>query len=178
MAAGLDVFGVRFRVGAAGAALGLPAEELLDRSVVIDDVWGRPGALLGRRVEAGAGPEAVLAELRSRMRTDLAAPDAEVRAAVLGGRPTLGERQLRRRFAASVGLGPATLGAVVRFQRFLALAGRGGDSGLARLAADAGYADQSHLSRESRRLAGVPPSALTAAGAHAASESDLLSLPG
>src|SRR5688500_17488393 len=33
-------FGVRFRVGAAGAALGLPAAELLDANVPLEDVWG------------------------------------------------------------------------------------------------------------------------------------------
>jgi AraC-like DNA-binding protein len=31
------------------------------------------------------------------------------------------------------------------------------DAGLAVLAADHGYADQAHLTRDSRRLAGVPP---------------------
>lgn len=63
-------------------------------------------------------------------------------------------------------LTPKTLHRVLRFQAFLALAqyaiARGqapaGD-GLARLAADAGYADQSHLSRECLRLTGLAPGA-------------------
>ncbi|MDW5595199.1 helix-turn-helix domain-containing protein [Conexibacter stalactiti] len=73
----------------------------------------------------------------------------------------IGERQLLRRFRAAVGYGPKTLARVLRFQRFLAAAwtdpaaATGG--GLARLALDAGYADQAHLSRDCRELAGLPP---------------------
>ncbi|WP_449064683.1 helix-turn-helix domain-containing protein [Planomonospora algeriensis] len=52
------------------------------------------------------------------------------------------------------GYGPKTLQRVVRFQRALRLAGRG--TGLAEVALASGYADQSHMSNEVRRLAGVP----------------------
>jgi hypothetical protein len=50
---------------------------------------------------------------------------------------------------------------VLRFRRFLSRldAGRG-ETELARWAAEAGYADQAHLTRESARLAGLPPAAL------------------
>src|SRR4051794_9403115 len=37
---GVPVFGVRFRLGMAGAALGLPAEELADETVPLSAVWG------------------------------------------------------------------------------------------------------------------------------------------
>src|SRR3954466_12936254 len=37
---GAAAAGVRFRVGAAGSALGVPAGELLDATVDLDDVWG------------------------------------------------------------------------------------------------------------------------------------------
>jgi AraC-like DNA-binding protein len=71
----------------------------------------------------------------------------------------LSERQLRRRFHAAAGYGPKTLQRVLRFRRFLA----GGEPDLARAALDAGYADQSHLTRECVRLAGRTPTALLAA---------------
>src|SRR4051794_26901208 len=78
----------------------------------------------------------------------------------------LGERQLRRRFDDAVGYGPKTLQRVLRFQRFLALAGEtAGAPDLAQLAFAAGYADQAHLTRECRRLSGLTPSALLATGA-------------
>src|SRR3954462_11326321 len=37
---GASVFGVRFRLGVAGSALGLPASELLDEAVRLDALWG------------------------------------------------------------------------------------------------------------------------------------------
>ena len=54
---------------------------------------------------------------------------------------------------------------MLRFRRLLALAARrppaNGD--LARLALDAGYADQAHMTAECTRLAGAPPARLLAA---------------
>ena len=160
--AGGATFGVRFRIGAAGAALGLPASELLDLSVPLEDVWGAAAG----RIEATSAHE--LAEAVRRR----GAADPLVRAAATGTpRQALGigDRQLRRRFLDAVGYGPKTLERILRFQRFLVLAGRDG-AGLARLALDAGYADQAHLTRECTRLAGLPPAALLAEGAGPAGE--------
>ena len=186
--------GVRFRIGAAGGALGLGVGELRDRGVALSEVWGRAAARamedrVAKAMERGRG-EALLAlvggiaprlprpedadhEVRRAVvalaRPSATAPDVAALAAGVG----LSERQLRRRFEAAVGYGPATLARVLRFQRFLRAAdARDRDAGtpLARLAADAGYADQAHLAREVRRLAGLPPSALLAAGAAPAGE--------
>jgi AraC-like DNA-binding protein len=71
----------------------------------------------------------------------------------------ISERQLRRRCESAVGLGPKTLHRILRYQRFLALAWtlERPSEQLARLAAEAGYADQAHLTREAVRLQGRPP---------------------
>lgn len=154
-------FGVRFRVGAAGAALGLPAAELRDLSVPLADVWGAAAD----RIDASNAHE-LAAAVRRRGEAD-----PLVRAAATGTpRHALGisDRQLRRRFLDAVGYGPKTLERILRFQRFLRLAQDDGD--LARLAFDAGYADQAHLTRECTRLAGLPPAALLAEGAGPAGE--------
>jgi transcriptional regulator GlxA family with amidase domain len=86
------------------------------------------------------------------------APDTPVPelAAAVG----LGERQLRRRFAAAVGYGPKTFARVARFRRALYLV-RAGEP-LAAAAAGAGYADQAHMTREVGALAGRTPGALAA----------------
>jgi AraC-like DNA-binding protein len=177
--------GVRFRVGAAGAALGWPAAELLDRGVPLAEVWGaRPVRRLEDRVAAASDSAAALGALARGVAEHL--PPADVvdhdvrRAAVVlarGGAPSdarraahLSERQLRRRFDRAIGYGPATLARIQRFQRFLAHAQRTPSAPLARLAAEAGYADQSHLARECRRLSGTSPSTLLAAGATPAGE--------
>jgi AraC-like DNA-binding protein len=182
--AGVPVFGVRFRLGVAGAALGLPAEALADVTAPLSEVWGPE---YDERVAAG-GPAALVDVVRERVlgvsvdplaraaALGVARPGARV--AQLGTELGLSERQLRRRFADAVGYGPKTLARVLRFQRFLALASasregagrwRAGD-GLAELAFAAGYADQAHLTRECRRLAGRTPSELVASGAAAAGE--------
>jgi AraC-like DNA-binding protein len=173
---GTPVSGVRFRLGAAGPALGLPAEALADLTVPAADVWD---AAAEERVAAGGLPalvQVVRARLRAAERVDplaraavlgLAAPGARV--ATVGDRLGISERQLRRRFADAVGYGPKTLARVLRFQRFLALAARSRDD-LAGLAFAAGYADQAHLTRECVRLSGRTPAALLAAGAGPAGE--------
>ena len=163
---GTPVFGVRFRLGAAGSGLGLPASEFADLNVGMD-------ARDDERVAEGGLP-ALLAIVRERVREPvdplaraaalaMAHPEARVSALDLG----VSERQLRRRFLDAVGYGPKTLARVLRFQHFLALAGSGD---LARVALDAGYADQAHLTRECRRLAGRTPAELVASGAGPAGE--------
>ena len=74
----------------------------------------------------------------------------------------ISERQLRRRVIAGLGYGPKALHRTLRFQRFLALAHvrSGNGYNLADLAAEAGFADQAHLTRESARLSGFTPRAL------------------
>ena len=59
-------------------------------------------------------------------------------------------------------LGPKTLDRILRLQRFLALGRADPSAGLARLAADAGYADQAHLGRDCRALADATPTQLIA----------------
>jgi AraC-like DNA-binding protein len=170
--------GVRFRVGAAGAALGLPASALLDEIVPIEEIWGATGRRLEDRVALAERPlDALVAGVHARIS---GAWDDLVREAVfrlrrgedsverLARSTAVSERQLRRRFERGVGYGPRTLRRVLRFQRFLGLAQAGGP--LARMAADAGYADQAHLVRDCRRLAGTTPTELVATGASPAGE--------
>ena len=190
-APGVPKVGVRFRVGAAGAALGMPASELLDQNPAADEVLGD---LAADRVESvGDDPERVLMELTaavsSRLR-DAPSADALVRAAArdlavpgarvgdVAYRLGLSERQLRRRFEAAVGYGPKVLARVLRLQRFLTLAAAGTEPGLARLAFDAGYSDQAHLTRECAALTGATPSELLAERRGPAGDAELRALVG
>ena len=160
--------GLRFRTGTAGQVLGLPASELRDARVPLSEIWG---AELAERLGEAPSAEARRALLESSVLERIAEPDRLVLAAVRRlGRPgtrigelsdALGtsERQLLRRFNGAVGYGPKTLDRVLRFQRFLA---RARDGDLARTAADLGYADQAHLTRECVRLSGLTPARLAA----------------
>ncbi|WP_258535003.1 helix-turn-helix transcriptional regulator [Streptomyces sp. PT12] len=163
--------GVRFAPGTGPRVFGVPACELTDRRVPLADLWPASArvAELDERVAAAADPGAAL-EAVAAARLAGGEPDAVWRRGAVaalargtGVRETaerlgLSERQLRRRSLAAFGYGPKTLARVLRMQRALALA-RGGTP-LAEVAAVAGYADQAHLAREVKGLAGVPISAL------------------
>jgi AraC-like DNA-binding protein len=158
--------GLRFRPGTAPALLGVPAHELRDRRVALADLW--PAAEVRRltaRMHAAAGPASGLDELALRLAAGAAPPDPLLRhlvTALDAGRPVaatagelgLGARQLHRRSLAAFGYGPKTLGRVLRLQRALGLARQGVP--FAETAARAGFADQAHLSRDVKELAGVP----------------------
>lgn len=70
----------------------------------------------------------------------------------------LSTRQLHRRCLSSFGYGPRRLTRVLRLSRLCDE--RGSSVPLAQLAHATGYADQAHLSREVRELAGTTPARL------------------
>ncbi|POX52232.1 helix-turn-helix transcriptional regulator [Streptomyces sp. Ru72] len=158
--------GVRFHPGTAPAYLGVPAHELRDRRVELADLW--PAAEVRRltgRVDAAADPATALEEVALERAARSPEPDpllGAVVAALGSGRPVavtadalgLSARQLHRRSLAAFGYGPKTLARVLRLQRALALARSGVP--LAGTAARAGFADQAHLARDVRELAGMP----------------------
>jgi len=175
--------GIRFLPGTASPILAVPVSELLDRRVPLAEFW--PHKLVQRLRErldrSNSRGEAMLAleDLVQERLADAPRPDALVAAKVLEivrrvpAQPRsagdlarlagISERQLRRRFVAAIGYGPKMFERVTRFQHFRRLASLTPGRGLASLAADAGYADQAHLSRECMKLSGNPPSAATLA---------------
>jgi AraC-like DNA-binding protein len=177
---GTTVVGLRFRPGVAESILDLPASELVDLNVEADRLWGRGAVMLGVRLAEARSPQRAARILEEEVTRRLAialAPDPLVMAAVGRLQPWLpssvsartadlyiSPRQLRRRFVAALGYGPKTFQRILRFQGFLALAHgeRGRRVGLARLAQQAGYADQAHLTRESDALTGLTPRAFLA----------------
>jgi AraC-like DNA-binding protein len=170
MAAGTTILGVRFRPSAGGHALGVPLSELRDQRVDLADL--RPAD--ARRLPATLDPETAAVRLLG-VTAPLAdgAPDPAVTRAVrllrdpqaraedVADAVGLSVRQLRRRCHAVVGYGPKTLQRVLRFRRFVSRVDAcPGDLDLAAIAAEAGYADQAHLTRECGKLSGLTPAAL------------------
>jgi AraC-like DNA-binding protein len=167
--------GVRFGPGAAGAALGLPARELRDRNLDLAELWGASASELAERL-AGATADrrlGLLARTVAQRLRKAPAPDTLVAHAArflaggvsvteTGREVALGERHLRRRFHDTVGYGPKTLQRILRLHRFLQAAETVHEPDLARIAAEAGYFDQPHLTRECGELTGLPPGALLA----------------
>lgn len=174
---GSTVVGLRLRPGVAGAVLGLPTVELVDVVVEAAEVFGAPALVAAERISGAASPGAAVEALQQLVLGRVAAgvqPDPLVTEALrrIAADPgddvaalwtALGvaERTFRRAFVATVGVGPKALQRMVRFQGVLARAQfmiaqdrHPSADGLALLAADTGYADQAHLTRECVRLTG------------------------
>jgi len=184
MAAGTVIVGARFRPSAGGPALGMPLSELRDQRVDLADLRPADARRLSATLDPAIAADRLLdvtGALVADARPDLAVAraarllhDPRARAEDVADDIGLSLRQLRRRCHDAVGYGPKTLQRVLRFRRFVsridALPPDPADADLpgldlpgldlASLAAQAGYADQAHLTRECGRLAGLTPAAL------------------
>ncbi|MEU4561864.1 helix-turn-helix domain-containing protein [Actinoplanes sp. NPDC023936] len=154
---------LRFGVGTGPGVLGVPASELVDQRVPLDALW--PAAAV-RAIAEAADPVAALTAAAGRRWQDADRVMVALAGAARAGLPVgavadrcgLSARQLQRRSNTAFGYGPKTLHRIFRLQRAVALARAGRP--FATVSADAGYADQAHLAREVRAMAGVPLSAL------------------
>jgi AraC-like DNA-binding protein len=156
--------GVRFRPGIAPAFFDVPAHALKDLRVDLADLWprhkverlvedlntGQPGkALLHAVQDAEPDPFARTVE-------QLARQSGDVRA--MAGELGFSERHLHRRCLAVFGYGPKVLHRVLRFDQAMDLVYAG--TAFSAAANRTGYADQAHLSREVKTLAGTTLSTL------------------
>jgi AraC-like DNA-binding protein len=178
---GATVVGLRFQPGALAAWLRVPASELVGERVRLEHFWGAEARRIGDWVSEGRSPAEVAARLETAMaRRAAGMKDNDGWAGAifrlverhtpfdgqlverLVGETGMAERTLRRRCHEVFGFGPKTLDRILRFQRFLQLARDAGPTGLAGIAFEAGYADQAHLTRETRELAGFTPASVVA----------------
>ena len=116
---------------------------------------------LAGEMVTGAPPDPLVAAAARQLARPAAQAGGVVQVSSVARDLGISERQLHRRCVAAVGYGPVLLRRVLRFRQFVSRIDAGaacGDLGV--LAAEAGYADQAHLTRESRDLSGLPPAAL------------------
>ncbi|HET6986354.1 MAG TPA: AraC family transcriptional regulator [Kribbella sp.] len=161
---------------AARALFGLPPVELASTVVGLDDLLGRPARVLTEQLrEAPTWDERfdLLEGLFLERWADDVAQEArpEVgwawqRLCERGGGIGVQElatevgwsrRHLTDRFTAEFGLAPKVAARVLRFERTVGRLRRHPDTRLADLSAHFGYADQAHLTREFRAIAGCSP---------------------
>ena len=165
---------VQFKPGWSTPLVGVPAHELTDRFVSIDDVWGDPARALVLEL-IGASSTTEVVERLTRAFARRARSFSEPRSASLARRAArlfaeegarvnsvaarLGvtARHLRRAFADNIGVGPKRFARAARLQRAVRLARASSDWG--RIAADTGYYDQAHLIADFGALVGLTPSA-------------------
>jgi AraC-like DNA-binding protein len=173
----VDFFGIRFHPGCALPFLGLPLSEITDARVPLDTLWGDDTRLLADvapEVRVAHAEQLLTERLRRWMRGRRADEPLASRAIALlrqarGGASIaavasalgVGERRLERAFDRSVGLSPKVFGRVLRLRRAIrqirSVTSGGAAPSWTAVAFNAGYADQPHLIREFRALAGVTP---------------------
>ncbi|MFI0356829.1 DUF6597 domain-containing transcriptional factor [Actinomadura sp. 9N407] len=169
------VIGVGFLPGGFRPFLGAPLSTITGRMPAVDEVFGAAGRALGADVFGRPDAQEALDRLESFLldrRPDVPDPQAERAARVvehIAERPALvrvgelaadlgiGPRSLQRLFHEYVGIGPKW---VIRRFRMLeaaerAAAGTGVD--WAELAAELGYADQAHFTRDFTASVGTSP---------------------
>ena len=168
----IRLVGIRFAPGGAVPFLSVPPQEVRDAAPALADVappleddavdrlasapYGTESAILdtalGRRLARARrlGDRRVLALARATF-----AADKPLRVDTLTLLTGLGARQIERVYRDNVGFGPNTLSRLARFQRVVRDVEPGPGVSWARLAAQHGYADQSHLAHEFREFAGT-----------------------
>ncbi|MFI6585581.1 helix-turn-helix domain-containing protein [Embleya sp. NPDC050493] len=132
------------------------AEKLLDAT----DLGARRGVLdreLARRLATGPPCPVPLRRAWQRLADDGGTMPIPRLAAAVGW----SQNQLCRHFRAQIGLAPKGAARLLRLRRALRLLD-GGHPGI-RVAADCGFYDQAHLSRECAALTGLPPTGFLAA---------------
>lgn len=174
---GEDVECVQVRLSpvVARAVLGVSPADLDGDAVPLDALWGREAgrirerlaevpswqgrfaladALLGRRYEAGApvDPEVAWAWHRIGVSRGLVRVDG------LAAEVGWSRKRLWSRFRSQLGLAPKRAASLVRFDHAAHRLVAGEPA--SRVAADAGYADQSHLHREVAAYTGATPTAV------------------
>ena len=176
--------GVRFRPAKAAPFLDLPANEVTDLRVSLDEIWPDAAQVqeaLGAPSDAIARVRALERVLATRLPPTSARPQHDVDEAVrrivdAGGTlgitrlaPALGvsRQHLARRFSELVGVSPKTFARVVRLGRVVDRVRAvpvGEPVNWSALAIELGYYDQSHLVDEFREMTGLTPTAWRVAG--------------
>jgi AraC-like DNA-binding protein len=174
----LDGLSIKLRTAATQALFGVPARELSERAVPLEELWpGRGRALLDAMIDAGddaTRTDLLAAALRREARDaeheagrraveramDLMAR-CEGRRALrdIAQEIGLGERRLQQLFAAHVGLSPRAWSRLSRLHGCLRALRRAPALPFSRVAIEHGYYDQSHLANEFRAITGLTPRA-------------------
>lgn len=160
------VLGVMFRPAGFRPFLGGPMSTITDRVLPVAEVFGPSleevveGGLVSDLDEVLVGlvpVEPQGSEETTRIVERVAADPKLVRVDDLAAEVDLSVRQLQRRFADHVGVGPKRVVRRYRLYEAAERARKGAVEDWAALAVELGYSDQSHLTRDFTAAIGMPP---------------------
>jgi AraC-like DNA-binding protein len=166
--------GVHFKPWGLAPFLSLPAVELRDRPVTVEEVWGRPIiAELRDRLATAAGPQEMLmlledelmrrvgetAGLRLVRHTSsvIAAATGAVAIGDLSVAAGVSSTHLAQRFKEVIGVTPKRLARTYRFAAAVRAIDPAGPVDWLELAGRAGYYDQAHFGHDFRAFTGLTP---------------------
>jgi AraC-like DNA-binding protein len=169
---GVECVQIRLSPLAAHPVLGLPLTELRRSVIALDDLWGRDTPRLRERLyHARTWPERfalIHTELFARLHAgrlvdpevawawrQIVASHGRTRVSDLATRTGWSRQRMWARFGSQIGLTPKRAAMLVRFDHAIHRLIRGHTP--ARVAADSGYADQSHLHHDVRAFTGATP---------------------
>jgi AraC-like DNA-binding protein len=164
---------VHFKPGGASPLLGLPAAELRNLIVPLDELWGQPARHLNERLLAAGDVESRFAivedfllqlVLRARVPHEavgLAVREIQARPhqsiAGVSSRIGLTPQRLGQLFRDEIGLGPKMFARVRRFAKALDSTTAASRPELADVALASGYFDQAHFNHDFQAFAGISP---------------------
>ena len=174
-----SVIGIHFRPGGVFPFFRMPADELLNLHISLDDLWGHDARLLRERMLEAPTPKAKFAVLEQILLEQAFTPldrHPVVHFALSqfgdhGRVPTVAEvsdqigmssRHFIRLFSHEVGLTPKLFCRVRRFQQVLKLVHSLTDCDWADVAAGCGYFDQAHFIHDFKSISGIIPSSYMA----------------
>jgi len=166
--------GVHFKPWGAAPFLPMPAGELCDRPVTLEDVWGRPTvAALRDRLATAAGPHEMLTLLEDQLMrlvcetaglglvrhtsSVIAAATGAVAIGDLSVAAGVSSTHLAQRFKEVVGVTPKRLARTYRFTATVLAIDPAGPVDWLELAGRAGYYDQAHFGHDFRTFTGLTP---------------------
>lgn len=175
------VVGTKFHPGGFSGFLPEPVSALTGRVLTLAEAFGPAGTQLDAALAAAADVTAIIAEVNAFLRAHRPMPDRqralvmeivqamrtappESRVIDLAAGYGVTARTLQRMFAQHVGATPKQVLQRFRRQQAADQLSQHRTTSLARLAADLGYFDQSHLARDFRATLGRSPSAIEASG--------------
>jgi AraC-like DNA-binding protein len=168
--------GIHFRPGGGAVLLGLPATELSGQHVSLSELWGTHATQLRARLVECRTADAVFHTLEQtllrrlpQLRGPLVHPAisfalrnfsagaAASRVSPIQEASGYSARRFNTLFQQAVGLAPKRFCRIQRLRAVIEQVARGEPIEWAKVAADNGYFDQSHLTREFRLFSGVTP---------------------
>lgn len=169
-----SVMGIHFKPGGAFPFFKLPADELHNMHVSLEDLWGNEAELMRERILEAPTPEIKFQVLEECLLARTAKPLERHRAvnhalalfrnihtapamAEISDQIGISSRRFIQLFSNEVGLTPKVFSRVRRFQEVLRTIHTGSGFDWAELAAECGYYDQAHFIHDFKALSGMNP---------------------